>query len=214
MKIVVIEDHQLVREMLVLACANNVAKADVRGASSGAEGVALCRGFQPDLVFLDLDLPDGDGLARVPEIFAIAPGAKIIALTSHTDEFTVHRALRSNVNGFVDKNEQPLEVLREAVATAMDGRQYFSSTARRVRLAMRNDPNDFTKVLSDREQELLTLFGEGLDNDEIAGRLGISTNTVRLHRNKIMIKLNVHGTPQLIRYAIDRGFTRPKTTRP
>lgn len=208
MKIVVIEDHQLVRDMLVLSCGNIVAKAQARGASTGTEGVALCREFQPSLVFLDLALPDGDGIDFVPDLFQAAPGVKVIALTSHTDEFTLHRALRAQVHGFVDKNEQPLKVLAEAIATVMEGRRYFSSAAQRLRVAMRSNPVDFSKLLSDREQELLAFFGAGLSNEEVSQRLHLSVGTVKNHRLNIMNKLDVHGTPQLMRYALKKGFTR------
>lgn len=210
MKIVVIEDHQLVRDMFVVSCGNVIPGAVVAGASNGAEGVALCAKEKPDLVFLDLVLPDGDGIDLVKEILTAAPQARIIALTSHSDEFTLHRAMRANVHGFVDKNEQPLGMLPEAIATVMAGRPYFSSVAQRVRASLRTDPAAFNKILSDREQELLRLFGEGLSNEEVAEKVDLTTGTVKLHRRNIMSKLGVHSTPQLMRYALEKGFTRVK----
>ncbi len=214
MKIIIVEDHQLVREMLVMTCGSVVPGASVAGAATGGEGVTLARRLQPDVVFLDLALPDGDGVDFVPKIFAASPTARIVALTSHTDEFTLHRALRARVHGFVDKNEQPLEVLHAAVITVMDGRTYFSSAAQRLSLAMRNDPASFDKLLSDHEQRILGLLGEGLTNDEAAARIGLSGATVRTHRNNIMTKLGIHSTPQLILYAIEKGFTRGRRVRP
>lgn len=207
-KILVIEDHQLVRDMLVVTCANVIGDTDARGAGSGHEGVALAREFQPDVVFLDLALPDGDGLDFVSAIAAACPQTKIVALTSHTDEVSLHRALRANVHGFVDKNEQPLSVLKEAIHTVMRGQRYFSAAAQRLRSAMHQDPAEFSKILSDHEQRLLSLFGEGLSNDEIGRRLGLASGTVRNHRSQIMSKLDIHGTPELMRYAIEKGFTR------
>ncbi|HTZ20897.1 MAG TPA: response regulator transcription factor [Opitutaceae bacterium] len=210
MKIIIIEDHQLVRDMLMGACIDSMPGVAVAGAGTCAEGVALCRQRQPDLVLLDLVLPDGDGLDQVDAILAGAPRAKIIALTSHADEFTLHRALRAKVHGFVDKNEQPLRLLREAIATVLDGRPYFSSVAQRVQASLRQDPAAFNKLLSDREQELLRYFGEGLSNEEVAARVGLTAGTVKLHRRNIMGKLDVHSTPQLMRYALEKGFTRPR----
>jgi two-component system response regulator NreC len=207
-KILVIEDHQLVREMLVVTCGNVIADAEARGAGSGHEGVAVAREFQPDLVFLDLVLPDGEGLNFIPEIMAGCPTTKVIALTSHADEVSLHRALKANVHGFIDKNEQPLAVLKEAVYTVMRGQPYYSSVAQRLRAAMRSNPADFSKVLSDHEQRMLALFGEGLSNEEIGRRLGLAPGTVRNHRSQIMSKLDIHGTPELMRYAIEKGFTR------
>jgi len=207
-KIVVIEDHQLVRDMLVESCGHVLPGAEARGASTGAEGVRVCCEFGPGLVFLDLALPDGDGLDFIADIFAASPGAKVVALTSHTDEFTLYRALRAQVHGFVDKNEQPLKVLGEVIASVMDGGRYFSPSAQRLRLAMRNNPVDFSKLLSDREQELLAWFGAGLTDEEIGGRLDLAARTVKKHRLRIMGKLGVHSTPQLMRYALEKGFTR------
>lgn len=211
MKIVIIEDHQLVRDLLVGSCSNLMPKAEVAGAQTAKEGEALCRKLQPDIVLLDLVLPDGDGLDWVERIFKAAPHAKVIALTSHADEFTLHRAMRARVHGFVDKTEQPLNLLSEAIATVMEGRPYFSSAAQRIRAELHRDPVSFDKVLSDREQELLRYFGEGLSNTEVAERVGLTPGTVKLHRRNIMGKLGVHSTPQLMRYALEKGFTRPKT---
>jgi two-component system response regulator NreC len=208
MKIVVIEDHQLVSDMLVLACANILPGSEVSGANSGVEGVALCSKVQPDVVFLDLALPDGDGLDFVAGISSACRSAKIIALTSHVDQFTIHRALRSNVNGFVDKNGQPLKILKEAIVAVLEGRRYYSPAVQRVRLTMREDPTGFTKVLSQHEEELLALFGAGMSNDEIAALKNLKPGTVKNHRMRIMNKLGIHGTPQLMRYAAEKGFTR------
>jgi len=211
MKIVIIEDHQLVRDLLVGSCGNIVPDAKVVGAQTAAEGAALCLKLQPDIVFLDLVLPDGDGLDWAERIFKAAPGAKVIALTSHADEFTLHRVMRAKVHGFVDKTEQPLKLLGEAISTVMEGRPYFSSAAQRIRAALHRDPVGFDKVLSDREQELLRYFGEGLSNAEVAERVGLTPGTVKLHRRNIMGKLGIHSTPQLMRYALEKGFTRAKT---
>ena len=125
MKIAVIEDHTLIRDMLMVLCRQVVAGASVVGARDAVSGLAVCRSEKPDLVFLDLALPDRDGLDIVDDIFAACPSCKIIALSGYTDEFTLHRALRSNVHGFVDKNEQPLDVLQEAISTVMSGKRYF-----------------------------------------------------------------------------------------
>lgn len=207
-KIVVIEDHTLVCEMLTLVCAQTIPGAEVNGAKTGATGLALCRTHQPDLVILDLALPDADGIDLLPELFGIAPQAKVIALSCHTDEFTLHRALRSKVHGFVDKNEQPLQILSAAITAVMAGQRYFSSVAQRARATLRSDPVSFNKLLSEWEQELLGHFGQGLSNTDVAKRVGLSVITIKNHRCRIMAKIGVHSTPQLIHYAIEKGFTR------
>jgi len=208
MKIVVIEDHTLIRDMLMVVCRQAVAGAKVVGAGDAASGLALCQKERPDLVFLDLALPDRDGLELLGDLFAACPECKVIALSGYTDEFTLHRALHSKVHGFVDKNEQPLEVLSTAIKTVMSGQRYFSSVAQRVRASLRNDPAAFDKLLSEWEQQLLGLLGRGLSNEEIAKKEGLSAVTIRNHRCRIMAKLGIHSTPELINYAAEKGFTR------
>jgi two-component system response regulator NreC len=207
-KILVVEDHHLVCDLLVVTCTNVISGSVMRGVGSGTEGVAATRSFAPDLIFLDLVLPDGDGIDFVPALRASCPDVKIIALTSHTDEVSPHRAQKAKMNGFVDKNEQPLAVLKEAIHTVMRGQAYYSTAAQRLQAAMHSNPAEFSKVLSEHEQRMLTLFGEGLSNEEVAQRFAITAGTVRNHRSQIMSKLNIHSTPELMRYAIEKGFTR------
>ena len=134
--------------------------------------------------------------------------AKILVLSSHTDEFTMHRMHRAGVNGFVAKNEQTVEVLREALGCVLNGRPYYCSATQAMRARLKADPQSFSKVLSDREMELLGLFGRGLSNDDIGEKLTLRPNTVRNHRQNIMTKLGLGSTPQLIHYALEKGFTR------
>ncbi|AWI10280.1 DNA-binding response regulator [Ereboglobus luteus] len=206
--LLIVEDQTMVRELLAIACRQVAPKADVRQVGSAKGVLDECAERTPDLILLDLVLPDGDGLALLPEIFARAPGVKVIALSSHIDEVTLHRALGSRVHGILDKNEQPIKVLGEAINTVMAGGQYMSSAVQRLRASLRADPNAFDKILSDREQEALRLIGEGMSNDEVAEKLKISASTAKNHRLNIMAKLGIHSTPQLIRYAIEKGFTR------
>lgn len=204
----IVEDHTLVRELLGLVCRQTIPNAEVRAVESAEGALEECAREAPNLVMLDLVLRDGDGLALIPGIFERAPGARVIVLSSHIDEVTLHRALGSRAHGIVDKNEQPIKELGEAIATVMAGGQYLSPAVQRLRASLRADPMAFDKILSVREQEALRLFGGGASNEEVAERLGISANTVRNHRLSIMAKLGIHSTPQLIRYAVEKGFTR------
>ena len=207
-KILVVEDQTMVRELLANECSHVMPAATVSAAGSAAAALSACRDAAPDVILLDLVLPDGDGLDFLPEIFRLAPAVRVIALSSHIDEFTLHRAIRCRVHGILDKNEQPLTVLKEAIAAVIDGRQYISLAVLRLRASIRADPGAFDKILSEREQEVLRLVGDGLTNDQIAQQLLICAATAKKHRLRLMAKLNMHSTPQLIRYAFEKGFTR------
>jgi DNA-binding NarL/FixJ family response regulator len=208
MNILIVEDHTLVHDMLAAACAQLFPQAGVHIRNDGKQALALCAEVKPDLVFLDLVLPDCDGLDLLPKLLSVSPRAKVIALTSFADEFTVHRVLQTKVHGFVAKNEQPLGLLKEAIDTVLGGGRYFSPVVDRIKAALRADPGSFDKVLSEHEQRLLGLFGEGLDNETVAARIGLSANTVKVHRRNILSKLNLHSTPELMHYAMEKGFTR------
>lgn len=198
----------MIRDLLVKACREAVPGADLHGARDGTTAFELCRLHNPDLLILDLALPDGDGIDLLATLREVAGNARVIALTSHTDEFTLHRALSANIQGVVDKNEQPLGVLAEAIREVVAGRRFLSSVALRARATLQSDPAAFSKVLSEREQHLLGLFGLSLSNDEVAEVAGVTAVTAKNHRQIIMGKLGIHSTPHLIRYAAEKGFTR------
>jgi DNA-binding NarL/FixJ family response regulator len=207
-KIVVIEDHALIRDLLVKSCRESPDATVVLGARDGVSGLELCREHQPDLLVLDLALPDGDGIDLLKSLRAVSPGSRVIALTSHTDEFTLHRALSAHVHGFVDKNEQPLDILAEAIREVMAGRTFLSSVALRTKATLRSDPAAFNKLLSEHEQYVLGLFGLSLSNEEVGEVIEVTPGTAKNHRQIIMGKLGIHSTPHLIRYAAEKGFTR------
>lgn len=208
MKFVIIEDQAMIRQLLVMACQKAFPDAEVFSAANGAAGVALCAKEQPDLVVLDLVMPDCDGLDLMPELRRGASEVKVLILSAHADEFKLHRAQQSGVNGFVDKGGQALAVLEEALRTILSGQPYYCSVMRGIRVQMREDPLSFSKVLSDREMELLPLLGKGFSNEDIGTRLGLRATTVRNHRQNIMTKLELGSTPQLIHYALTKGFVR------
>lgn len=210
LKIVVIEDHALMRDLLVKACREAIQGSEVLGSRDAASGVALCTTMQPHVVILDLALPDGDGLDLLDELLASSPQCKIIGISGYADEFTLHRAMHSKLHGFVDKNEQTVDALADAIRTVLKGERYLSPAVYNTHLSLRNDPVSFDKILSEREQSLLGLFGRGLTNEQVAAKVGLSELTVRNHRCRLMAKLDIRTSPELIRYALEKGFTRPQ----
>ncbi|HEY4301890.1 MAG TPA: response regulator transcription factor [Candidatus Didemnitutus sp.] len=211
MKIVVIEDHALMRDLLIRACRTSLPGSSLAGAKDAESGLRLCREEKPDVVILDLALPDRDGLDLLDDLLSACPSVKIVGISGYTDEFTLHRALHSKLHGFVDKNDQTVAELTEAIRTVMRGQRYLSAAIHAAHRTMRDDPVSFDKILSEREQSLLGLFGHGLTNEQVASKVGLSELTVRNHRCRLMAKLGLRTSPELIRYALEKGFSRSQS---
>ena len=207
MKIMVIEDHPLFREMISAVCRHDFGWLVVAETGSGIEAVQLAKRLLPELVILDLHLPDIGGFEVVKALRAIIPRIRILIVTSSCDDYTVHQIERLNVNGFLDKNSTTGDGLKKALSVVAEGRPFFSHLFQDTRVARFADQDHFAARLTEWEQAILTLIGEALTDEEIGTKLGISPKTVMTHRSRIMKKLNVSGTPKLIRYALDHGFT-------
>lgn len=208
MKIVVIEDQAMFRRMVVQLCRAHFDCERLEEATNGADGLRLCMEVQPDIVLLDLDLPDTFGADVIDRIVAAVSRVRIIILSSHTEDYALHRSLKAQVQGFVDKNNEPPEIVLEAIRTVMSGRTFFTAAALKVKTLLRSDPTAFNKLLTDREEQLLVLLANGDTNEEIGTKLSLSHKTVNNHRRNIMAKLGLHTTPELMRYALEKGFTR------
>jgi two-component system response regulator NreC len=213
MKVVLIEDQTMFRDLLKKICRGFFHLAVVGEAEDAATGLALCREHRPDMVLLDLNLPDRDGVSIADELLTIAPEIRILALSSECDDYTLYRLLHSGIHGYVDKNRQSVEMLKQAIDEVIQGRVFFAEVVQRVRQRLRAEPRAFPKVLTDREQQLLGLLGGGLTDEEVARELRLSRYTVQIHRRTIMGKLDLHRTPDLIRYAVARGFSKLNTFR-
>lgn len=208
MKIVLIEDQAMFRDLLKKICREHFHLSVVGEAEDAATGLALCRKHKPDMVLMDLNLPDKDGVTLADELIALDPEVRILALSTECDDYTLYRVLNSGMHGYVDKNRQSVEVLKQAIDEVIKGRVFFTEVVQQVRQKLRLEPKSFPKVLTEREQQLLALLGGGLTNDEVAKELHLSRFTVQLHRRNIMSKLGLHRTPDLIRYAVNKGFSK------
>ena len=161
---------------------------------------------RPDLVLLDLHLAQFDGLQVVAGVRHTLPACPFLVLSAYCDDFTVYRVERAHVQGFVDKNLNTVNSLREAISAVAAGGVYFSESFQRLKRARRENPGAFDKVLSERETAVITLIGRLLSYSEIAQKLGISPATVEKHRFNILRKLNLRTTADLVRYAREHGF--------
>ncbi|MFZ5494346.1 MAG: response regulator [Verrucomicrobiota bacterium] len=206
-RVVIVEDQRLVAEFLQFHC-RDLRLEVVQHAGGCRDGLAAIRQHRPDLVLLDISLPDGDGLELARTVIDELPGVKILAISSHHDPWTMLQVQRIGIHGFVDKNDQRPEVLSEAIFAVLGGRVYYTQIVNQSSAAIRRDPKSFIRVLSDYETRILALIGESRSDEEIGVTLNISPATVQSRRRDIMRKLDIHSTPKLIHYAIVNGLTR------
>ncbi len=186
-------------------------------AASGTEAVELARRVRPDVVLMDIRMPQLDGLEATRRIVADPhlAGVRVVVLTTFDLDEYVYEALRAGASGFLAKDVDPAE-LRHAVRVVARGDALLSPGVTRrliAEFAARpvREPAAAARlrVLTDREREVLTLVGEGLGNDDIAGRLFMSPATVKTHVSRIMGKLAAHDRAQLVVLAYETGLVRP-----
>lgn len=195
------------REVLRKICAVDLRHEVVGEAEDGRTAVELVAKTKPDLVLLDLHLPNLDGFGVVEAIRIVAPEIRILVLSSHCDEYTVFRAERARVHGFVDKNTNTVATLKAAIKAVADGKVSFSDAYKRVKDTRLKDPKSFDKLLTERERAVLALIGDALSDDEIAVRLGVSRETAEKHRFNLARKLGLRTPLEIVRYARAHGFT-------
>ncbi len=206
-RVIVIEDQRLIAEFFAFHC-RDLGLQVLRQCGTCREGLAAVRELQPDLILMDISLPDGDGLELAKTVLDELPQIKILAISSHRDPWTMLQVQRIGLHGFVDKNDQRPEVLTEAINAVLSGRVYYTPIVNESSASIRRDPRAFIRVLSDYETRILSMIGESKTDEEIGAVLGISPATVQSRRRDIMRKLDVHTTPKLIHYAIINGLTR------
>lgn len=214
MKTLIVEDHPLMRAAIRSTCVEECGHEVVGETEQGAAAIELARRHQPNLVILDVGLPDMDGFAVANAILKIHPATRFLILTASLDDYTVYRVGKCGIHGFLDKGSNAIIHLRAALEAISAGEKYFSPAFHAARTALRANANSFEKVLSVSEQQILSLVGEGMSDDEIGARLGISPSTSQTHRRNILQKLNIKGTPKLVAFAISHGFTRVASASP
>jgi len=210
-RLLLVDDHAVVRLGLRMLLSGEADMEIVGEAASAAEALAKAEQLAPDVILMDIGLPDMTGIEATREIHRIHPDAAIVALTIHEDEEYFFKMLEAGARGYVPKRAAPEELVT-AIRTAAANEVYlYPSLAKLlVRDYLRQDaaPKSALDDLTGREQEVLGHLAEGLSNDEIAELLVISPSTVARHRENIMRKLNLHSRGDLVRYAIRRGIIK------
>jgi two-component system response regulator NreC len=180
-------------------------------ASNGHEAVQLAKELAPDVVVMDVAMPDLNGIEATRQLGELCPKCAVVALTIHEDQQYFFQMLHAGALGYVPKRAAPDDLVR-AIRAASQGHVFlFSSVASLLASdflsRLESGEEDIDKgVLTEREREVLVLIAEGLLNREIAERLTISVKTVERHRENIMNKLNLHSRTELVKYAIRQGF--------
>lgn len=206
MKIVIVEDHLMFREVVRRVCVLEKGYEVVGESGTGAAGIELTLRLQPDLVILDVGLPDMDGFNVAQRVRAARSKARILILSCRLDDYAVVSADRAAVDGFLDKTTEAVSAIRLALEAVEVGGTYFSAEFQRFRRARKLDPYAFEKILTNAEQSVLRLIGEGLDDREIGECMRISPSTAQTHRSRILKKLSVDCTPKLMAFARKAGF--------
>lgn len=209
-RLLLVDDHAVVRSGLRMLLQ---AQPDMRilgEAETGAEAVHQVRLHRPDVVLMDIQMPDMNGIEATRQIKAMGSETAVLALTMHEDDAYFFEMLRAGASGYVPKRAAPDELV-SAIRTVSQGQVFLYPTlaARLVQNYLgRVEPETQSSLaeLTPREQEILTLVAEGLSSPEIAIRLVISSKTVDRHRENIMRKLNLHSRVDLVKYAIKEGL--------
>lgn len=210
--VLLVEDHEIVRQGLCVLLAADGHNRIIGQARTGREAVQLAASLQPDIILMDIAMPELNGLEATRQILAAKPAAKVIILSAHSEEIYVDRMIEAGVVGFIEKR-MSAEYLTKAIHEVTSGRNYYSPAIARRLLGSPEQQRSRvgparreTLHLSSRENEVLQLVAEGLGNKQIGGTLGISVKTVEKHRQRVMDKLNIHETAGLTRYAISAGI--------
>ena len=213
------EDHMIVREGLKALLE---AEGDIEilcQARNGREAIKLASIHRPDVVLIDIAMPELNGLQAARQILQATPESRIIILSAHEDEAYLDHALETGVSGYLVK-QSSAHMLAEAVRTVAAGKSFFSPSVTR-RLSKYEKPSApaggsrkrTDGHLTARENEVLQLIAEGKANKQTAAELGISIKTVEKHRQALMDKLDVHDTAGLTRYAIAAGIIESSVRR-
>ena len=212
-RVLIADDHTLVREGLRALLEGQGGFEVIAEASNGREAIERAIETRPDVVLMDIGMPELDGLAATRRIFKINPAIRILVLTVHDTEDYFFRALEAGAHGFLVKDAASTELVAAVRAVHHGGVFLHPSMAKRLvedylqRIGS-GEERAAHALLSPRERQILALIGAGHTNQEIADQLSLSVNTVQAHRSHIIDKLDLHSRADLMRYAVRVGLLR------
>jgi DNA-binding NarL/FixJ family response regulator len=210
-KILLADDHKIMRDGLRAMLDKETGLEVVGEADNGRSALSLARDLKPDVVIMDIAMPDLNGIEATRELAGELIDTKVIALSMHTDRRFVFEMLRAGASGYLLKSSA-FEELATAIKLVMSNRTFLSSNI--LDTVVKDYVNQRTKSnspaysrLSDRERQVLQLIAEGNSTKEISFLLNVSTKTVESHRNNIMNKLEIHSLAGLTKFAVREGLT-------
>ncbi|MDQ1301121.1 MAG: two-component system, NarL family, response regulator NreC [Chloroflexota bacterium] len=213
-RILLVDDHAVVRAGLRMLLGADAELQIVGEAENGAQALRLTDDLVPDVVLMDISMPDMNGIEATRRIKEAHPDVAVLALTMHEDDQYFFEMLGAGASGYVPKRAAPNELIAAIHAIQGGGVFLFPSVARalvqdylqRATHGGAERPGRSFDALTDREREVLTLIAQGRSNQEIADELVISVKTVNRHRENIMAKLDLHSRVELVRYALEKGL--------
>ncbi len=207
--ILLADDHAILRQGLRRILESYAGFEVVAEASTGTQAVEMARQFLPDVAIIDVAMPELNGLEATAQILKRVPRTAVLILSMYSDARYISRALKAGARGYLLKDSVE-EDLVEAIQLALQGKSFLSPAVRAVRQEQVAAPlvEDRYDLLTERERQIYQLLAEGKSNKEIAGMLGLSLHTVETHRTRIMDKLDVHSSAELVLSAVRRGLVR------
>lgn len=209
-RIVLADDHVVMRNGLRLLLERQPNLEVLEEAADGREAVALCEKLRPDVLVLDIAMPNLNGIEAARQVAAKLPNTAIVILSMHADESYVLRALKAGARAYLLKDSAEADLIN-AIRAVNEGKAFFSPAISKMlvedymrRLEQRGVEDSY-ELLTTREREILQLLAEGKANKEVAAILNLSLYTVETHRGNILQKLNLHSVPELILYAVRKG---------
>jgi DNA-binding NarL/FixJ family response regulator len=205
-RILLADDHAVVRQGFRMILGAQADMEIVGEAGNGREAVSMTEQLKPDVVVMDVAMPELNGIEATRRITESQPHTKVLALSMHKDSVYVREILRAGARGYLLKDSIDVDLLA-AVRAVAKGEGYLSPAVSDTVLSdYRKHVTDPLDLLSSREREVLQLIAEGKTNKDIATLLNLSVYTVDAHRGRIMEKLNLHSTSELVRFAVRKGL--------
>jgi DNA-binding NarL/FixJ family response regulator len=210
-RVMLADDHKMIRDGL-RALLEKQGNVEIVGeAADGQSAVQLARKLSPDVVVIDIGMPDLNGIEATRQISALKCKPKVIGLSMHADRRYVAQMLKAGASGYILK-DNAFEELSKAIQTVMKGHSYLSpqvagTVVNEFKRTAKDDDGSAFSLLTKREREVLQQIAEGCSTKEIAGALSVSVKTIETHRRQIMEKLDLHSVAELTKYAVKEGLT-------